>query len=91
MAAIQLLYVNNTDHMDVRVNEVHNMLREVTLLGQFSGELSGLCFGGDLASEEKPEHTLGNNLLALWCRSKHFLALWDGHSMETDALRKESG
>lgn len=73
-------------NLNVRVNELFDVFREVTLLGQFSGQLSRLCFGGNLAGEEEPEHALGDNLLALRRCRELFLTIRDGQSVEADTL-----
>lgn len=62
------------------------MLGKVSLLGQFSGELSGLSFGRNLTSEEQPEHTLSDDLLASWSGGKLLLAIGDRETVEADTL-----
>ena len=62
------------------------MLGEVALLGKFSGQLSSLCFGGDFASQEKPEHALSDDLLSTRCSGKLLLAVRNGQAMEADTL-----
>ena len=72
--------------MHVLVNELLDLGREVAILRKLGRKSAGLCLGGDLASEEEPEHTLGDDLLASLCGREELLALGDGEPVEADAL-----
>ena len=69
-----------------RIQELLNVRREFSFLGQFARKLSGFGLCWDLACEEKPEHTLRDDLAPTRCRWKHLLAVWDRQSMEADTL-----
>ncbi len=71
----------------VRVDELHDVLGEFSLLCELAGELARLCFCGDLAGEKKPEHALGDDLFAAWRGGQLFLAVWDGQAVESNTLK----
>jgi hypothetical protein len=59
---------------------------DLGLLGELTGELADLVCGRDLASEEEPEHGLGEHLGARGTLGELLLAVLDGASVETNAL-----
>ena len=64
-----------------RIQELLNVRRKFSFLGQFARKLSGFGLCWDLACEEKPEHTLCNNFLAPGSCWKSLLAIWDCEPM----------
>ena len=59
---------------------------ELSLLSQFSAELSDLVNGGDLAGKEEPEHGLGKHFGTSLALRKLLLAVLDGTAVETNTL-----
>jgi hypothetical protein len=73
---------------NLRVYELDNVLREVTLFCELARQLACLGLGRDFACEQKPEHALSDDLLAAGCSRQLFLTVWNGEAMEADALRR---
>ena len=71
---------------DSRVDQLLDVFGQISLLRELAGELAGLSLGGNLASQEKPQHALCDDLLATRSRSESLLAVRDSQAMETDAL-----
>lgn len=74
------------EEMDVRIDEFFDSYGEIAFLCELAGQLSDLGFGGDLARHEQPEHTLGYDLFASWCRRQLLLTVGDAQTMESNAL-----
>jgi len=72
--------------MHLRVDEIFHKFGEFSLLREFSREVSGLFWGGDLSSEQQPEHTLWNDFLPSRGRGKDFLTVRNRETVEPDAL-----
>ena len=62
---------------DSRVNQLLDVVGQISLLRELAGELAGLSLGGDFASQEEPQHTLCDDLLATRGRSESLLAVRD--------------
>ena len=74
------------DGLSLRVNELLNVFRQVTLLGKLTRKLAGLGLRRDLAREEEPEHALGDNLLSTRGGSESLLTVRDSQAMEPNTL-----
>ena len=72
-----------------RIQELLNVRRKFSFLGQFARKLSGFGLCWDLACEEEPEHTLCNDFLAPRSCWKSLLAIRDCEPMESDTLFRE--
>ena len=71
------------------VDELLDVGREVALLSKLVGELTGFCFGGNLAGKKQPEHALSNDFFATWRSGKLPLTIRDAHPMKAYALATE--
>lgn len=67
------------------------MRGKLALLCQFARELTRLGFCRDLAGEQQPEHTLGNDFLATRRCWELLLAVGNGQAVEPDALVMQNG
>lgn len=72
--------------LNLRVKELLDVRGEFTLLRKLTRELARFSLSGHLAREEKPKHTLGNDLLATGRSWQDLLAVGDAQTMEADAL-----
>lgn len=72
--------------VNLRVNELFHVGRQVASLRQLAGECTNLRLLWNLASEEQPEHTLRKDLLAVLCSRELLLAVWNGETMEPNTL-----
>lgn len=68
------------------VDELGDEAGEVAASGPLGGQVADLLLRRDLASEEKPEETLWERLLATGSLWKKLLAFWDGLAAETNTL-----
>tara|TARA_R110002003_G_scaffold141_33_gene13161 strand:- start:22828 stop:23037 length:210 start_codon:yes stop_codon:yes gene_type:complete len=59
------------------VDELFDKLGDVGAGGPFCREVADLLLGGDLASQQKPEETFGERLLAAGGLGEELLALGD--------------
>lgn len=74
------------------VDELLDELRDVGTSSPLGREIANLLLSGDLASQEKPEETLGKGLLAAGGLGEKVLALGDSLAPEADTLlRIEDG
>jgi hypothetical protein len=77
--------------MHLRVDEIFHKFGEFSLLREFSRKVPGLFRGGDLSSEQQPEHTLRNDFLPSRGRGEDFLTVRNRKTVEPDALLRGIG
>jgi hypothetical protein len=70
------------------VDHIFDVFGESTPLGEVTREVADLRLGGDLASEEIPEHALREHLLSVRSRRKDFLAFLRSNEREKRSLEK---
>ena len=71
---------------DSRVDQLLDVFGQISLLRELAGELASLGFGGDLAGEQQPKHTLRDNFFTALGTRELLLAVWNGQAMETNTL-----
>ena len=84
---IPRLLLTDGPQNDSRVNEFLDEFGEFSALRELVGEGTDLFWGRNLSGEQEPEHALRENLLAIRGCGKLLLAIWNGQSVEADALK----
>ena len=71
---------------DIRVHEFLDKLGKFSTFRELIGEGTDLFWSWHLSGEQEPKHALRDDLLAIDSSGELFLTIWDGQSVEADAL-----